>query len=165
MLFDGGAYCEYRQLGALQKYPPYHAWFLGSRVQNNPGMRIPPGLGNGRKKRISFERIPWVQIILSQGRLILTFFCLTFTFQTWHDRYERSSADISFLFLATMSQHLVRIQLPDSKGENYRHGQKIIFRYLRERHPERSEESLGKWGWRQWKRDNQKDNPDGGSSG
>ena len=65
MLFDGGAYCEYRQLGALQKYPPYHAIidkfmddYLGSRVQNNPGMRIPPGLGNGHKKRISFERIP-----------------------------------------------------------------------------------------------------------
>ena len=80
MLFDGGAYCEYRQLGALQKYPPYHAWYLGSRVQNNPGMRIPPGLGNGHKKGISFERIPWVQIILSQGRLILTFFLSYFHF-------------------------------------------------------------------------------------
>ena len=81
MLFDGGAYCEYRQLGALQKYPPYHAWYLGSRVQNNPGMRIPPSLGNGHKKRISFERIPWVQIILSQGRLILTFFVLLSLFK------------------------------------------------------------------------------------
>ena len=47
--------------------------YLGTRVQHNLGMRIPPSLGKGRKKSISFERIPLAKIILSKEMLILTF--------------------------------------------------------------------------------------------
>ena len=47
--------------------------YLWTRVLHNLGMRIPPSLGKGRKKSISFERIPLAKIILSKEILILTF--------------------------------------------------------------------------------------------
>ena len=46
---------------------------MNHNFAHNLGMRIPPSLGKGRKKGISFERIPLAKIILSKEILILTF--------------------------------------------------------------------------------------------
>ena len=121
--------------------------YLWTRVLHNLGMRIPPSLGKGRKKSISFERIPLAKIILSKEILILTF--LSVLLSLFKHGMTGKKGQISIFFvnsLTTMlNRHLVRIQLPDRKGENCGHGQEIFCQYLQERHLGRSEGSLGPW--------------------
>ena len=55
---------------------------------------------------------------------------------------KKGQIPITVAFLVTINQHLVCTQLPDSKGENCGHEHKIVFQYLREWHPGRSEGAL-----------------------